>query len=124
VEEVEKLLQKGMDINSVDEKGWTPLLHLALPKKNEGDNLVEIVRLLITKGANVHCETENKMNALHLLCEHYKNENFIDLVKLLIEKGIKVNRPFSQCGKSGFYNPATPQSAIFVLINFSPCKFP
>ncbi|XP_046638807.1 light-sensor Protein kinase-like [Daphnia pulicaria] len=91
LEEVEILLQKEMDINSVDEKGLTPLLHLALPKKNEGDNLVEIFRLLITKGANVHCETENKMNALHLLCEHYKNENFIDLVKLLIEKGINVN---------------------------------
>jgi hypothetical protein len=60
VEEIEILIQEGMDINSVVEKELTPLLHLADPKRNESENLFEIFRILIQNGADINCIKEQR----------------------------------------------------------------
>jgi hypothetical protein len=53
VEEIEKLIQEGADINAKDEKGLTPLLNLAKSEKIS-DELIKTVSLLIKLGANVN----------------------------------------------------------------------
>ena len=53
VEEIEKLIQEGADINAKDENGLTPLLHLAKIEEENGDAL-EFVSLLLEKKANVN----------------------------------------------------------------------
>jgi hypothetical protein len=51
VEEIEKLIQEGADVNAKDEKGLTPLLRLAQSEKIS-ENLIEIFSLLIKLGFN------------------------------------------------------------------------
>jgi hypothetical protein len=73
MEEIRKLIQG--DINAKDEKGLTPLLHLAKSEKIS-DNLVKIFSLLIQHGANVNSLDSNGENALLLWCknrEQYQN---------------------------------------------------
>ena len=55
------------------------------------DNLLAIVRLLITKGADANAKTTDRWTALHYLCQNYKNENLVDIVRLLVENGADVN---------------------------------
>jgi len=54
-------ISKGVDINAVDESGNTPLMLAAQAGS------VEIVHLLIEKGADVNKYNDNKLNALILL---------------------------------------------------------
>jgi ankyrin repeat protein len=96
VEEIEILIQEGMDINSVDEKELTSLLHLAGPKRNDSENLFEIFRILIQNGADINCKNKDGKNVLHLLCEHYKKENLIDLISLLKMKSISIRNHLIQ----------------------------
>ncbi len=103
VEEIEILIQEGMDINSVDEKELTPLLHLADPKRNESENLFEIFCILIQNGADINCKNKEGKNVLHLLCEHYKKEDLIDFISLLIENGIDINSKSLNSENALFY---------------------
>ena len=52
VEEVKKALAHGVDVNQTDEEGYS-----ALQAAAENDNL-EIVKLLVAKGANVQYKAE------------------------------------------------------------------
>jgi ankyrin repeat protein len=88
VEEMEKLIQEGVDVNAKDEKGLTPLLRLAKSEKIS-DNLVKIFSLLIQHGANVHSLDSNGKNALLFWCKNrkqHRNKNFwqssISLLKI------------------------------------------
>ena len=82
IDEIVKLLiEKGIDINQIDEQGRNAL-HLALTRDHK-----EIVLLLIEKGIDINQTNKDGFNALHLACE----EGHLEVVQILIEKGIKNN---------------------------------
>ncbi|XP_046438240.1 serine/threonine-protein kinase/endoribonuclease IRE1-like [Daphnia pulex] len=93
VEEIEKLIQEGLDVNAKDEKGLTPLLHLVKSEKIS-ENLVKIFILLIQHGANVNSLDSNGENALLLWCknrEQYQNKSFLTILNLFVKNGIDIN---------------------------------
>jgi ankyrin repeat protein len=114
-EDVEKLLNKGVDVDAVvkedswtaliwaSRKGHTDIVELLL---NNGANVnlapysgvsalhlaskyghKQIVELLLNKGADVNAETSGKFTALILASE----QGNIDIVKLLLDNGADVN---------------------------------
>ena len=74
VEEVEKLLAQGVDVNQTDDEGYS-----ALQAAAENDNL-EVVKLLVAKGANVQYTTQ--YTALQL-AEMAGNSEVVDYLKTL-----------------------------------------
>ena len=54
-------------------------------------NEVEIAKLLIEKGIDVHAVNLDGENPLHSLCQSYEGENFVDLAKLLLDNGVGIN---------------------------------
>lgn len=74
VEQVEQLLVAGMDPNQMDEEGYS-----ALQAAAENDNLT-VVKLLVSKGANVHYKSE--YSALEL-AEMAENTDVIAYLKSL-----------------------------------------
>ncbi|XP_046637442.1 putative ankyrin repeat protein RF_0381 [Daphnia pulicaria] len=93
VEEIEKLIQEGADVNAKDEKGLTPLLRLAQSEKIS-ENLIEIFSLLIKLGANVNSLDSNGENVLFLWCknrEQHQNKSFLAIINLFVENGIDIN---------------------------------
>ncbi|MDX5495776.1 MAG: ankyrin repeat domain-containing protein [Wolbachia endosymbiont of Nomada marshamella] len=79
---VEALIERGIDINTVDKDGLTPLHEAA------GSGHVEVVNALIKKGANVKAVDKYGNTPLHLAASHYSDEG---IVKALIENGADVN---------------------------------
>jgi ankyrin repeat protein len=82
IDEVKTLLDQGVDINAKDNIGWFPLL-LAYKK-----NKVEIMKLLLDKGANT--EITFKPYGFTILADAIHNYKDT-MAKLLIEKGANVN---------------------------------
>lgn len=80
-EEVIKLLEKGVDVNEINELGMTPL-STAIYFNN-----LELASLLIEKGADVNFNWKGIFTLLMLACEKHNDK----MVKLLLEKGAKVN---------------------------------
>ncbi len=89
-------LRKGASINYTNSSGYSPFLW-SVSNKN-----IELVKVLIDNGANVHQQTVSKASALHLALlpsveEPSKQTNNISgnslysLVKLLIKHGADIN---------------------------------
>jgi len=81
-----KFIKDGCDVNDniVDNKDWstkTPLMYAS----EEGN--LEIVKLLISKGANVNARTKRNWTALMLA----SGSGYTKIVKLLIEKGAELD---------------------------------
>ena len=57
--EVRRLIEEGADVNWRHEGGWSPLIVAA----NNG--LVDVVRLLLDKGADIHHKNNYGTRALH-----------------------------------------------------------
>ncbi|OTG96769.1 hypothetical protein B9T24_08660 [Acinetobacter sp. ANC 4654] len=74
VEQVEQLLVAGIDPNQMDEEGYS-----ALQAAAENDNLA-VVKLLVSKGANIHYKSE--YSALEL-AEMAENTDVIAYLKSL-----------------------------------------
>ena len=55
-EAVKLMIEKGADVNAVDYRGYTPLMHAAYCD----DASPELIRLLLSKGANVHVTGEGE----------------------------------------------------------------
>ncbi|WP_338560348.1 ankyrin repeat domain-containing protein [Acinetobacter sp. KS-LM10] len=72
VTEVEKVLEQGVDVNQTDDEGYS-----ALQAAAENDNL-EVVKLLVSKGADVQYKSE--YTALQL-AEMAENSAIIDYLK-------------------------------------------
>ena len=87
---VHLLIECGADVNAITAvPRWTPLHLLCENYKN--DNLIEIVKLLIEKGAKVDEQSLVGVTPLYLVCQHFQSENLVDIIQLLIENGAKVN---------------------------------
>jgi ankyrin repeat protein len=78
------LLENGANVHAQDEDGCTPLHGAA------GSGHIEVVRLLVEKGANVNAEV------VRLLVEKGANVN-AEVVRLLAEKGANGNTQRAGC---------------------------
>lgn len=57
-----------------------------------GDNLIDIIRLLLNAGIDVNFKTKNGWNSMLALCsQQYGHKDFFEIIKLLIDHGIDIN---------------------------------
>jgi len=89
---VELLLDKGADVNVVDQNDHTPLHHTA------GNGHKQVVELLLAKGANVNAKMHYDLTPLHIAA----SEGHKDVVELLLAKGANVNAK-DEGGKTPLY---------------------
>ena len=75
------LLEDGVDVNGVDESGYTPIISAAI-----GASL-EFTRLLIEYGANLEVMNGYGWRPIHIAARNGR----IDTVRLLIDKGAWVD---------------------------------
>jgi len=62
----ELVADESVDINTTNSSGWGPIHFLC---KSYGDrDLIDMIQLLINRGANVDAKTDTRRNSLHLLC--------------------------------------------------------
>lgn len=94
IEEVGRLLEKGVSPDATNEDGLTPLHQCCI------DNNADMLRLLLDYGANVNAQDSEKWTPLHAAatCGH------LYLVKLLISRGANLlavnvdgNMPYDLC---------------------------
>ena len=81
LEGIKKKLDDGEDINVKDNDGFTPL-HWAVDRKHVNYDIelpsewrtdeqqVEVIKFLLTNGANVNAESKNEITTLHLAAWH------------------------------------------------------
>ena len=84
LDDVKKFVEEGADVNYVCEQqcaGWTPVMIAA------ANNHPEVVRYLISKGADVNIANRMGRTALH----YSTNYEFIDIIKMLLEAGANPN---------------------------------
>lgn len=87
---IKLLLENGSDPNvSCNTNGWT-LINLAC-RYYQHDGLIDVLRLLIDRGAQLEHRTANGNNALTLLALNYQQNNMADVIGLLIDAGADVN---------------------------------
>ena len=79
--DVERMLANGVDVDSRDKMGWTPLYHAA------GLGHTRTVELLIAYGADVNTEDNKGETPLHVAAQ----SGFPEIVKLLLDAGANVN---------------------------------
>jgi len=81
---VETLLEAGADVNGVGRYGWTPLIEAAFWGR------LEIVRLLLDRGANADAKAERDATALseaERVSPHSpRKQDYEDVIKLLRER--------------------------------------
>ncbi|XP_065839111.1 delta-latroinsectotoxin-Lt1a-like [Oscarella lobularis] len=77
------VIEKGIDINSVDKEGRTPLLDAC-----EYHPSFLVIQQLIELGADVSVRNKNKQNALHMVAKSYSRD--ASVIDLLIKKGVDV----------------------------------
>ncbi len=81
VNQVQRLLSKGADVNAIDRAGFTPLFYAA--HKGHG----QVAEILIAGGANVNAKDSYDNTPLH----YAAMAGYYDVCKLFIAKGADVN---------------------------------
>lgn len=92
-EGVARLLQRGSDVNVIDEYGATPLIHAS------AKNRYDIVQLLLKNNADVDIKDITGSNALHWATD---NDN-IEISKILLQYGANPNAYTSHGQPALFY---------------------
>ncbi len=89
---VQLLIEKDADVNVADSIGETPLVKAINLANYQGVEVVEVVKLIISKGANVNVRNPYSGDTpLHKAVRVYPQELSLSLVKLLILQGADVN---------------------------------
>lgn len=84
---IKLLLDYEADINAKDpDNGWTALHYASTDLGDAND--VELVRLLLDRGANIHARTNNGCTPLHAACRY---SNCGDVVRELIDRNASVD---------------------------------
>lgn len=93
VEELEKLIAKGADVNAVDKYGWTALMTAAVRNSSEQ------VEVLLRHGADPNILDRSGQDALYLamrelsVCEHAYNASFfVSILRHLLKAGANPRR--------------------------------
>jgi len=81
LDRVKSFVKKGMDVNTKDELGWTPMYWVASTAQEE------VAEFLISKGADVDVRTNDNRTSLHQAAR----SGAAKLVELLISKGVDSN---------------------------------
>jgi ankyrin repeat protein len=86
---IEALIEKGVDVNSKNKGGRTPLHYVFSARRilNEKD-IIPIINLLIKKGADVNSKDKKGQTPLHVALANNMGQNVIEA---LVEKGSDVN---------------------------------
>jgi len=88
IEGVKNLLNQGANINSKNEKGWTPLLLACLYTDPDGNKMA---KFLLENGANVNCKSTYGFTSLMISTQYSKSKSDLGTVRLLLENGADVN---------------------------------
>ncbi len=89
VKTIEDLILRGVDVNTKDINEQNALHFLC--QRNNNENLVDLVRLLVKYKVDVNAKDNHGQTALHLLCRYNQDKNVIDVVRLLVANGVDVN---------------------------------
>ena len=82
---------KGIDLTSVNNNGWTALHALIFNYNRDIPNFLEVVRELLDAGVPLNAVAVNGWNILLALCFHHRgHREFIDVVRLLIDRGVNL----------------------------------
>jgi hypothetical protein len=90
---VNSLLENGVDVNSRDENGWTPLMWASF--KNHG----ELITTLLEKGADINAQGNEGVSALTLAAEN----GWVNAVKTLVAAGADVNAKENKGRSASFF---------------------
>jgi len=86
---IEKILNDGIDINSKNENGNTPLTYILEKYPYGMDNdIFQIIKLLVDHGADIHLSNNKNQTPLILA----SMTGGVDLIKFFIDNGSNVNR--------------------------------
>lgn len=93
LDEFNKLIEDGSDINYIDEKGRTPLIYAS--KKNQEEKNNEIIKELIKKGADLNRFDKYGNTAIIYFFLNFEcsqiSEDGENIILLMIEKGADIN---------------------------------
>ena len=85
---IEMLLNNGLDINECDSDGETALLKLLIPIKSVDEATIDMVKYLISKGADVNVIE----NGQHWTPLHFASRSkSLEVIKILLANGAKVD---------------------------------
>ena len=78
------LLENGAEINAADNNGWTALMEAVLGENADETVCLEIVRLLLDKGADMNMRNNGDATAQDI-AEHYELREITQLLKGTVE---------------------------------------
>ncbi len=81
MEEIEALINEGLDINQTNQLGFSLLMSGA----RDGD--MGLVKLLVKNGAHINAKDKNHFTALY----YSTSTNHLDIVKYLVEHGATIH---------------------------------
>ena len=93
---VKRLLQRGIGINALDRFGYN-FLHCLFLKSHlpVTEEMLNVIRLLISCGINAQALTHDRYTSLILLCRYGYGEKLVDAVQLLVGDACKID-PYSK----------------------------
>ena len=117
LDKVRSLLLEGADVNSKDHAGWRPI-HEAM---REGDNALNIIRLLVEHNANINALSDSGSTALHDAAAYMSEEIIEYLIKSGADPAIE-----NLDGKTPLHIAKMPQYArtkqILQLLTLTSCN--
>ena len=117
LDKVKSLLLEGADVNSKDHAGWRPI-HEAM---REGDNALNIIRLLVEHNANINALSDSGSTALHDAAAYMSEEIIEYLIKSGADPAIE-----NLDGKTPLHIAKMPQYArtkqILQLLTLTSCN--
>jgi hypothetical protein len=86
VEVTRILLEKGADVNAVDDK-WKTALHMAADNQNGVST--EVIKFLVENGADVNVTDDQNRTALHFAVKNKKGAS-VEVIRFLLENGANI----------------------------------
>ena len=87
LKKMQEFIAFRVNVNAKDNNGQVPL-HFAVHGHTQGNDNIEIVRLLIKAGADIHCKNKRGATPLHVAAANNGNPH---VIKELINAGADVN---------------------------------